>query len=294
MKKLILVSSIMLAVALPSIGRAATVGNIAETQGAPSKFSLGLEYDKISNRDLEFTSGSITGNIGGVPFTEPIPSLGDSIKDVEAESNRIFLKGTLGFHSHIDLFVKLGIADAKWESKYVSPGSPDQKDEFDGDYGFAWGVGAKLLFFQSPGGLRILGDTQYIEYEVEGDYKTDGVDLAQALAPATYESKTKVKEWQVALYVNKTFGPFSPYLGIKYSDLRGKNETDVSGYIDIDDDGILDTPYSFKASQKAKADDNIGAFVGTDIYVISNQLSVNIEGRFLDETAGTVGVNWKF
>lgn len=171
--------------------------------------------------------------------------------------------------------------------KYVSPGSPDQKVEFDGDYGFAWGAGAKLLFFQSPGGLRILGDTQYIEYEVEGDVKTDGVDLARALAPATYESKTKIKEWQVALYVNKTIGPFSPYLGIKYSDLRGKNETDVSGY----SGGI---PYSYKAERKAKADDNVGAFLGTDFSVIANQLSVNIEGRFLDETAGTVGVNWKF
>jgi len=295
MKKTILVSLIVLAVALPSIGRAATVGSIAETQGEAGKFSLGVEYDRVFNRDLEFTSGSITVNtvdLAGDPltFTEPIPFLGDSIKDVEAESNRIFLKGTLGFHKDIDLdlFVKLGTADASWEAKYVSPGFLDEKLEFEGDYGFAWGVGAKMMFFQSPGGVRLLGDTQYIEYEVEGDYKVAGIDLAEALAPARYDSKTKVKEWQAALYVNKTFGSFSPYIGLKYSDIRVENETDVNGY---DDEG---SPYSAKTKFKAKADDNVGAFVGTDIYVIPNRLSVNIEGRFLDETASTVGVNWKF
>ncbi|MBT9438831.1 MAG: hypothetical protein GAS50_06530, partial [Desulfobacterales bacterium] len=45
MKKTILVGLLMVALSLPSIGGAATVGNIAETQGALGKFSLGLEYD---------------------------------------------------------------------------------------------------------------------------------------------------------------------------------------------------------------------------------------------------------
>jgi hypothetical protein len=43
-----------------------------------------------------------------------------------------------------------------------------------------------------------------------------------------------------------------------------------------------------------EADDNFGAFLGTDIYIIPDKLSVNIEGRFIDETSGTIGVTYRF
>lgn len=271
---------------MPLTGGAATVGNTAISQGGSGEFSLGIEYDGVFNRDLDFKSGSRKYNTG---FIESLPALGAMMEDVEMDSNRVLLKGTLGFHRDIDLdlFVKLGMANLNYEEKNIITGASDQKMEFDGEFDFAWGAGAKLGFYQSPKGLRIMGDVQYLTYEVDGDFSINGVDLATVKTPATYDSNTKVEEWQAALYMVQEIRQFSPYLGVKYSDLTLRNETNVSG----SSGGV---PYSYTETTKADADKNIGVLVGADFNIIPNQLSLNVEGRFLDETAGTVGVNWKF
>lgn len=297
MKKTILVGLLMVALSLPSISWAATVGNIAETQGALGKFSLGLEYDGIFNRDMDWKSGSENETILGVTYTDPVPYPGESIDDMEIDSNRIFLKGTLGFHPNVDMFVKLGMASANSEAMFKEPGYPDEKFEFEDDWDFAWGIGVKAKIFETPGGLRFMADGQYLSYKVDGDVKVDGKDLDQVIleefrlwdpmATFSSDSKIEIKEWQVALYVNQTFGNFSPYAGIKYSDFEIDLEIDGSGQ-------FLGDPYFLKMEGNAEADDNFGIFLGTDIYIIPNQLSVNIEARFIDETAGTIGVNYRF
>ena len=179
MKKTILVGLLMVALSLPSIVWAATVGNIAETQGALGKFSLGLEYDGVFDRDMDWKSGSGTITTPSGTITESFPSPGDSIDDMELDSNRIFLKGALGLHPNVDIFVKLGMASANWEAKYKEPGDPDEKLEFEDDWDFAWGIGAKVKIFETPGGLRFMGDAQYLSYKVDGDFKIDGEDLEE-------------------------------------------------------------------------------------------------------------------
>ncbi|VAX29250.1 hypothetical protein MNBD_NITROSPIRAE02-13 [hydrothermal vent metagenome] len=296
-KKTGLIALLMFVLSLPSVGLAATVGNTAETQGAAGKFSLGVEYDGVTNRDLKWKSGTMSMTYLGVTDSDTIPSAGDSIEDMEAESNRIFLKGTVGVHPNVDVFVKLGMADADWKMTEKSPGSPDSKTEFNGDWDLAYGIGAKAKLFQTPGGLRVMADAQYLRYEVDGKLKTDGTEFDQDILAdlrstdpnATFSStkKTKVQEWQVALYVNKTIGKFSPYGGVKYSDFKADLELDGSGQ-------YLGDPFSIKIDGKSEADKNFGIFLGTDIYVIPNKLSVNLEGRFIDETAFTIGANYKF
>jgi hypothetical protein len=297
MKKTIVVGLLIFALSLPSIGRAATVGNVAETQGALGKFSLGLEYDGVFNRDMDWKSGSMSVTALGVTTTEPRLDPGESIEDMEVDSNRIFLKGTLGLHPNVDIFVKLGMADANSEYKWKESGFPDEKIEFEDDWDFAWGVGAKVKIFETPGGLRFMADGQYLSYEVDGDIKVDGQDFDQGLleelqlldptATFSSDSKTEIEEWQVALYVNQTFGNFSPYAGVKYSEFDVDFELKGSGQ-------LFAIPYSLKLDEESEADDNFGVFVGTDIYIIPNQLSLNIEARFIDETAGTFGVNYRF
>ncbi len=296
-KKTVLIALLMFVLSLPSMGWAATVGNIAETQGAAGKFSLGVEYDGVTNRDLKWKSGTMSITSGGVTESDTIPSAGGSIVDMEAESNRVFLKGTVGVHPNVDIFVKLGMADADWKLTEKSPGEPDSKSEFDGDWDLAYGIGAKAKIFQTPGGLRIMADAQYLRYEVDGKLKIDGKEIDQDFLAglqevdpsATFSStkKTKIQEWQVALYANKTIGNFSPYGGVKYSDFKADLELNGSGQ-------VLGEPFSMKIDGKSEADKNFGVFLGTDIYVIPNKFSVNIEGRFIDETAFTIGANYKF
>jgi len=295
MKKTILAGLLMVALSLPSIGWAATVGNIAETQGDLGKFSLGLEYDGVFDRDMDWESGSANEIIAGVTNTESLSS--DSIDDIEIDSNRIFLKGALGFHPNVDIFVKLGMASANWEAMGKVPGYPDEKIEFEDDWDFAWGIGVKVKIFETPGGIRFMGDAQYLSYKVDGDLKTDGknsdqdiLEVLRSFDPnATFsaDSKVEIKEWQVALYVNQTFGNFSPYAGVKYSEYDMDFEFKGSGQ-------ALGKPYSLKIEGDAEADDNFGIFLGTDIYIIPNQLSINIEARFIDETAGTFGLTYRF
>lgn len=297
MKKTILVGLLMLAFGLPSIGWGSTVGNIAETQGSLWKFSLGVEYDGVFDRNMEWDSGTLSRTQPGATFTEPFPWPGASIEDIEADSSRLFFKGTLGLHPNVDIFVKLGTANANWEAKLKDPGFPDEKLEFEDDSDFAWGIGAKVKIFETPGGLRFMADAQYMSYEVDGVFKVDGVTFEQMIldelllldptATFSSESKTEIVEWQVAFYVNQTFGNFSPYIGVKYSDLNADFALDGSGQ-------VLGAPVLLTIDGESEAEDNIGLFLGTDIYIVPNQFSVNIEVRFIDETAGTIGVNYRF
>lgn len=277
-----------------SVVKAASVGNTADTQGGSGKFSLGFEYDGVFNRDLELKSGSYKQAAEDMVSIEEYPFPGDSISDVKMRSNRVFLKGMAGVHPNLDLYAKLGVSDLTWKQKYESPDFPAERDKFDGDWGFAWGIGAKAKIYETSGGLRFMADAQYMRYKVDGDYRVNGQslsDVIMALDPEitglSYDTKTSLEEWQIAFYVNKTFGQFSPYAGMKYSDATLRNELNVSY---TDSNGYLSTKYE----TKYRADKNIGVFAGIDINIISNKLKLNIEGRFIDETAVTIGMNYRF
>ena len=67
-------------------------------------------------------------------------------------------------------------------------------------------------------------------------------------------------------------------LGVKYSDSDGEGRAATRGITIIEN---LD------------ADDNFGVFVGADIILIDS-ISVNVEGRFVDEEALSVGCAVRF
>jgi len=279
--------SLLVFLCMPLNGIAATVGNIASSQGGGGGVSVGVEYDRVFERELDSTSGERTRNTNGVITTVPFPASGESINDLKMESNRVLVKGTLGFHQDIDLdlFIKLGAADLIWKASHVTAtGTQDLK--FDGNADFAWGGGARFGFYQFSNGLKIMGDAQYLTYTVKGTYSINGIDRAVFETPASYDTKTRIEEYQGALYVQKYFGSVGPYLGAKYSDLILKNNTTVTGRTAV--------PYYYDEVMKARAKNNVGAFLGADFYIKPNHLSLNVEVRLIDETAGTIGVNYKF
>ena len=295
MRKTTLLTTVTCAIALPSLVSAATVGNRAETLGGAGKFALGVEYDGVFDRDLELDGGSIS--IGAAGFSES-ETFGGSA-DGEAESNRVFLKATAGLHPQLDVYAKLGMADVDADVEDI---------EFEGDFDFGWGLGAKACLFGCGGsGMRIMADAQYLRYEVDGDLELGGVDADTVIrellldepeitnATASMDSETEVTEWQVAFYANWTIQQWSPYVGVKYSDIDVENETDISGTVSGTDAGVpfTDVPFSADFDADLEADDNFGIFVGTDFNINSN-LSLNIEGRFIDETAGSIGLSWQF
>lgn len=123
-------------------------------------------------------------------------------------------------------------------------------------------------------------DAQYLRHK--NDYKASGSvttydDSGSEIVHDSDDWKGEITfyEWHVASYVAKKLNNFVPYLGIRYSDARLK---------DKDEDEEV---------SKVKADDNFGVFFGTD-YKIDDNWSLNLETRFIDETAISFDGTYKF
>jgi len=136
-----------------------------------------------------------------------------------------------------------------------------------------------------------LADVQYIIYDSDADVKIDGMnfdDFMNVIALDDFSSHAhfEVREWQAALYVTKNLDGVTPYGGVKYSDARIKHDIygrEMSGDI-----------HNFHQGIDVEAKDNVGLFVGADFEVIPGRLNVSVEGRFIDETAATIGVEYRF
>ena len=259
MKRIGLFLAIVLLIPLNSY--ASSVGG-AETQGK-GKFAIGIEDDYIAKRKMEFQKATF-----GLAADE-------SITDVEISNlNRTMVKASYGIIDNIDVYAEIGAASLRFKDADVVAGTPD--DDYYGKYkghsALAYGFGIKADYFLGENKDWIVGiDASMIihtnRYSATGSSVSGGTE--------TWKGKMPVKEWQVAPYIAKKIGKFTPYTGVKYSDLRSRI-TDMQGD---------------KIHYKAK--NNIGTFVGTE-YSINKNLALNVEGRFVDETAVSVGASYKF
>lgn len=133
---------------------------------------------------------------------------------------------------------------------------------YDTDYGFAYGFGGKTVLWQSEQNTAIGLDAKYRRSEPEIDEST-----FSNRGEATYQ------DWQVALGVSQEIKEnITPYGGIKYNDV---SITDVAGFAD------------------QNSEDVIGLFAGLEVKASEN-LALNVEGSFVNESAITGGVAWHF
>jgi outer membrane protein W len=261
MKKLILLSLVSL-LCLPLASYAASIGG-AETQGK-GKFAIGLDQEFVFDRDMKFDKAS-WGELDS----------GETVK-VEIDSMyRTMVKASYGVLDNLDVYVKLGTADFKMTDVWTETGE-EWHDTAKGKNAFAYGFGAKGTY-ELKDGWFVGADVQYLRHK--NKYSGSGYDALDPADTDSWHGKMTFQEWQVAPYIAKKIGNFVPYLGVKYSDLRIKEKS-------VDDDGDEDTI-------KWKADDNVGVFVGTD-YKIADNWKLNLEGRFVDETAMSVGATYRF
>ncbi len=134
---------------------------------------------------------------------------------------------------------------------------------YETDYGLAYGFGAKAqLWKDDDSGTAVGIDAKYRRSEPEIDESTfgDGGDV-------TYQ------DWQVALGVSqKIENNLTPYGGIKYNDVSIKD---------------------LERFANQNSDDVIGLFIGVD-YDVSQEIALNIEGNFVNETSLTGAVAMKF
>lgn len=185
--------------------------------------------------------------------------------------------------NRVEPYVKLGVAhmNVKWNE--------DGKNaKLESDNGFAWSLGSKALVwdFERPN-LRLVADGYYriADLSAEKGYY-NGATLA--MEPAN--SRFFIREWQISLIAATDIDVSAmsdasdflgvtrivPYAGVKYSDISGRLRM-------IWTSGNYNNPGQIRSKHK------FGLVAGCD-FVGPNSVSLNLEGRFIDETAITAGL----
>ncbi|MCX5715875.1 MAG: hypothetical protein NTV07_03255 [Candidatus Omnitrophica bacterium] len=143
----------------------------------------------------------------------------------------------------------------------------------------AWGFGMSYVLHAwefNKGLVRLGADAKFREFRPEmKDIQLGGNAIN------TIDESLRVKEWQTSLGLSYQYKKFIPYCGIKYSDvgmhLKFKDNRTGINYSDT------------QITSKNK----VGLFYGFDT-LLSDNLSLNVEGRCIDETAANIGFNARF
>jgi opacity protein-like surface antigen len=254
MNKLI-VLCLALMLCLPVVSYAASMGG-AETQGQ-GKLGVSLDQEFGFKRDLKFH--------GSEPAFDP----GEEVKEIKTtKMYRTMAKISFGVLDNFDIYGKIGASYSDSKAKFYDNGVDEgtlKYDRTDPAYGF--GVKGTYMF---QDGWLVGVDAQYLRHDGKIGFKYPG--------GTQYITSITSEEWQVAPYVAKKMDKFTPYVGGKYSDIRHKlkiTRNDVTQWI------------------KFKAKHNFGVFGGIDISMMEH-VSLNVEGRFIDETAMSVGLSYRF
>lgn len=153
----------------------------------------------------------------------------------------------------------------------------DSYSKFKPEGKFTWGAGLSMPIWEWQNyDIKFFADGKYravnnIDYG--SNYERTSLLSGVAGAYSNYTAPkllTDWQEWQVAFGATKRFKYFMPYLGIKYSDFRESNKV-----------------------SSANSDTIVGLFVGCSIIPIK-ALSIDFQGRFIDETAFAIKATYKF
>jgi opacity protein-like surface antigen len=219
--------------------------------GSNIKIGFSPLFDFINERELSDDNADVEGNIFSGKF-------------VVSFNERMDIYTILGYATDLECHVKIGGSDIKY----------DLEDKF------VWGIGFNTIIYE--------WEDEEICIFLDGNYRNiKDIDYETITVDGTVYSKSQLgssldaewEEWQISLGISKKFGYFTPYLGIKYSDVVASAKVTISGTTyDLDD---------------TDSDKNFGIFIGTLINLTDN-LSLNVQGRFIDETAVGVELSFKF
>jgi hypothetical protein len=200
------------------------------------------------------------------------------IEDDDDEAVFYFAGGKLDL-IYMDKFMVHGLLGSAYFEEETTVNGSTFKVESELD--FAWGVGASLIIYEDT--IIQLNDG-ILRLGVSGRYRQTDLDIDKVIVDGTEYSLPhgavsaidfEYEDWQVAVGASLEWNKLLiPYCGVKYSALNGALSATVNGTTLSDSD--------------IEAENNVGIFIGTDIRVFDS-MSFNVEGRFIDETALSVG-----
>jgi len=244
--------------------RAASVGS-PETQGK-GKLSVGAEWSYIFNRDLDFKKARRpSGHDSDMPINFKI-----------SRGRNVAGKVSYGIFDSLDVYIKLGATNYNLKGDVYVGDTKHVDENLSSGGSFLYGAGLKWAQELKKG--WIIGcDVQYLTSDQKLDFSATNV-ISGAVATAQY-TDCRIQEWHVAPYIAKKIANFTPYLGARYSDLRmdQSNPNDPNRWNNL----------------VFIADYNVGVFTGID-WNLGKGFKLNVEGRFVDETAMSVGLAYRF
>ena len=195
--------------------------------------------------------------------------------DAKVEGNLYTAKLIFSSAEKFDFYVNFGQAqDIEYKATILG-----RDVKFDLEDEFTWGAGISYVFTSDDDAFQIGLDTKYRQItDIDYDSVTiDGTTYKKSQLGG--KTAAKWKEWQVALIVGKKFNYFVPYAGVKYSDVDASAKAIVSG-----------STYDLGSTD---SESKVGIFIGCSI-TPTEQFSIDLEGRFIDEEAFMVSVVYKF
>jgi len=245
--------------------QAASVGS-PQTQGK-GKIAVGAEWSYIFNRDLSFKKASRpSGHDTDQPLNFKI-----------SRGRNVVAKASYGLFDSLDIYIKLGAANYNLQgdvfvgdTRRVGESLSSPGDSFLYGAGFKWARELKK-------GWIIGCDAQYLTSNQKLDFSATNL-ISGAVSTATYLD-CRMQEWHIAPYIAKKIANFTPYLGARYSDFRmdQSNPNDPNRWNNL----VFGATY------------NVGVFTGLD-WNLGKNFKLNVEGRFIDETAISAGLAYGF
>lgn len=219
--------------------------------------SVGVVYDVVQERKLEVDTGDF-------------------------EMQAVMARIGLSMLDRYNLYVDFGEA-TDMELDYTILG---EKHAIKYDSGDIIGVGLSALIYRWDNDIEVGANVSYRQVDLNIDsLSIDGVSYTSA--NLTSVTNTDYQEVQGAVELAWKTDNFIPYIGLKYSDVELGSDYTIA-------------PQQYSDSKGKGSDRSIGAFVGLTITPSieatpqSEQLSINIEGRFIDEEALSIGIAYKF
>lgn len=184
----------------------------------------------------------------------------------DVRSTRLLLKATLRPLRPLEIYGLIGQADLD---------SPAEDADFDGDFGLAWGGGARLTLVRERerADIALFIEGRYLQFESEAPRVLfPGPGGTTVLA----DEEFRWREWEGRAGISWRYLLFRPVLGLRYSDAEA-------------DDIVRSAAAGSRL--RLRATENAGGFVGLTLYFDTRRrIGLTAEVSFPDQLSGQVGL----
>lgn len=197
--------------------------------------------------------------------------------------NQIYGKAAVGLTPYFNVYAKLGASDSgKIKDDNLSTGN---NLEIETKYGFLWALGVSGAR-EFGEGFKVGADVQFNWWQSDIDSIKDGSSGSKATGVS---GKIRNYEIQGTPFISKKLEfpesglTATPYFGVKFSYFKTETDSDIK----YNSGGDKTDSWSLRGQHY------VGLVVGSDL-TFAEKWALQVEGRFLDETAIAGGLTYRF